>query len=137
MNSTHNHYNGNGAIGTADPAARENSRPVETRTTFQHPDSDTGVKIPTDEPAANESAKKRRHRTLAAVAALIVAAAAGAYYFWFVVPFESTDDAFVEGHVIPMASQVSGRVAQLVVQDNQEVQRGDLILEIDPRDYEA
>jgi membrane fusion protein (multidrug efflux system) len=137
MNSTHNHYNGNGATGTAEPAARETARPVETPKTLQRPDPDTGGKISTDEPAANEPVKKRRQRTLAAVAALIVAAAAGAYYFWFVVPFESTDDAFLEGHVIPMASQVSGRVAQLLVQDNQEVQRGDLILEIDPRDYEA
>ena len=137
MNSTQNHYDSNGATGTADPAVRETSRPVETPAPFQHRNPDTGGKLRTDESAANKPATKRRHRILAAVAALIVAIAAGVYYFRFVVPFESTDDAFVEGHVIPMASQVSGRVAQLLVQDNQEVQRGDLILEIDSRDYEA
>ncbi len=45
--------------------------------------------------------------------ALLVGAASAAYYFRFVVPFESTDNAFIEGYVIPMASQVPGRVARI------------------------
>jgi membrane fusion protein (multidrug efflux system) len=52
-------------------------------------------------------------------------------------PFESTDDAFVEGHVTAIASQVPGRVSQLFVEDNQEIKKGDLLLQMDPRDYEA
>ena len=83
------------------------------------------------------AAKKRLRRTLAAAAALIVAVAAGAYYFRFVVPFESTDDAFIEGYVIPIAPQVPGYVAQLLITDNQAVKKGEVLLEIDPRDYEA
>jgi membrane fusion protein (multidrug efflux system) len=66
-----------------------------------------------------------------------VALAAGVYYFQFVAPYESTDDAFVEGNVIPMASQVPGRVAELLVKDNQAVKAGDVLLKIDPRDYET
>ncbi len=54
-----------------------------------------------------------------------------------VLPYESTDNAFIEGYVIPMASQVSGRVAELLVKDNQAVKQGEVILKIDPRDYEA
>jgi membrane fusion protein (multidrug efflux system) len=59
------------------------------------------------------------------------------YYFICVAPFESTDDAAIEGRVIQIAPQVAGQVAHLLVTDNQMVKEGDLILEIDPRDYEA
>ena len=71
------------------------------------------------------------------VGVMLVGAASAAYYFWFVLPYESTDNAFIEGNVIPMASQVPGRVAELLVKDNQAVKQGDVILKIDPRDYEA
>jgi len=74
-------------------------------------------------------------RTLFAIVA-IAAAASGAYYYArFVAPFETTDNASIEGHVTPIASQVPGRVARLLIQDNQEVKQGDVLLEIDPSDY--
>ncbi len=96
-----------------------------------------GDEKPTGSPPDRGAAKKRRRQILAAAAALILALAAGVYYFQFVAPFESTDDAFVEGHVTAIASQVPGHVAQLLAQDNQEVNKGDLLLQIDPRDYET
>ncbi|MGO8836381.1 MAG: HlyD family secretion protein [Limisphaerales bacterium] len=80
---------------------------------------------------------KTKGRIAMAVSALLVGAACAVYYFWFVLPYESTDNAFIEGNVIPMASQVPGRVAELLVKDNQAVKQGDVILKIDPRDYEA
>ncbi|HYQ92616.1 MAG TPA: HlyD family secretion protein [Candidatus Competibacteraceae bacterium] len=68
----------------------------------------------------------------------MLAAAGGIYYYrHYMAPFESTDDAFIEGHVTPVAPQVAGRVIRLLVKDNQEIKQGDLLLEIDPRDYEA
>lgn len=51
--------------------------------------------------------------------------------------FKSTDDAFVEGHIITIAPRVSGPVIKLNIEDNQEVKKGDLLLEIDPKDYEV
>jgi membrane fusion protein (multidrug efflux system) len=96
-----------------------------------------GDKTPSGSPPTPGAAKKRLPRALAAIAAAAVAAAAGVYYCRFVLPFESTDDAFVEGHVTAVAAQVPGRVARLLVRDNQEVRQGDLLLEIDPRDFEA
>ncbi len=59
------------------------------------------------------------------------------YYFFFVAPYESTDDAFIDGHAIAIAPQVSGRVARLLITDNQDVKKGDLLIVIDPRDYET
>ena len=69
-------------------------------------------------------------------AAMVVGVAAAVWYFRFIAPYESTDNAAIEGHVMPVAPQVAGRVARLAVQDNQEVRKGELLLEIDGRDYE-
>jgi membrane fusion protein (multidrug efflux system) len=54
-----------------------------------------------------------------------------------VLTHESTDDAFIDGHVISIAPKISGRVATVDVTDNQQVKKGDVLVEIDPRDYEA
>jgi membrane fusion protein (multidrug efflux system) len=51
--------------------------------------------------------------------------------------FQSTDDAFVEGRLISVAPRVSGPVVNLLVDDNDEVQAGQLLVEIDPADYEV
>ena len=51
--------------------------------------------------------------------------------------FQSTDDAFVEGRLVTIAPRVSGPVVKLLVDDNDEVKAGDLILEIDPADYQV
>jgi membrane fusion protein, multidrug efflux system len=50
---------------------------------------------------------------------------------------ETTDDAQVDGHITPMASKIYGRVAQVLVDDNQPVKAGQVLVKIDPRDYQA
>ncbi len=50
---------------------------------------------------------------------------------------ESTDDAQVEGHVNPVAARVGGTVVAVLVEDNQQVEKGTLLVRIDPRDYEV
>lgn len=49
--------------------------------------------------------------------------------------YVSTDDAFIEGHVVPVSPRVSSYVAKVLVNDNQEVKAGDLVVELDPNDY--
>ncbi|MEJ0020308.1 MAG: HlyD family secretion protein [Acetobacteraceae bacterium] len=51
--------------------------------------------------------------------------------------FESTDDAFVDGYVTQMAPQVAGRVTALRFSDNQHVVAGQVLVQIDPRDYQV
>lgn len=79
----------------------------------------------------------RRRNFVVGIAALAAAVAVGTYYLKFVAPYESTDDAFIEGHVTPIAPQVSGRVEKLLVDDNQFVNAGDALVQIDPSDYQA
>jgi len=49
----------------------------------------------------------------------------------------STDDAQVDGHVVPIASKVYGTVAQVLIHDNEPVKEGQVLVRIDPRDYQA
>lgn len=49
----------------------------------------------------------------------------------------TTDDAYVEGTIAPVSAKVTGHVVELLVRDNQAVKRGELLLRIDPRDFEA
>ena len=79
----------------------------------------------------------RRRFTLIAVAAVLAGAALGSYYWAVIAPYESTDDAFVEADVTPIAPQVAGRVLRVPVSDNQEVRQGDVLFEIDPSDYQT
>jgi membrane fusion protein (multidrug efflux system) len=121
---------------TASIHAGEGRTTVETPTASLRPHSNGDEKL-AGSPSDQGAAKKRWRQILAAAAALVLALAAGVYYFQFVLPYESTDNAFIEGYVIPLASQVAGRVAELRVTDNQAVKQGEVILKIDPRDYEA
>ncbi len=79
-----------------------------------------------------------RPRTWLAFAVVGVAAlgVGTAYYFW-TAGYESTDDAFIAGHVVPVSSRVAGHVAKVFVNDNQRVKKGDLLVELDPADFET
>ena len=62
---------------------------------------------------------------------------AGVLYWLHARHFESTDDAFIDGHVVEIAPKVAGFVVNLNVDDNQLVHKGDQLLEIDVRDYRS
>ncbi len=74
---------------------------------------------------------------IAAAAVLVVLAVTVIYYIHFIAPYESTDDAFIDGYVTIVSSRVPGQVARLLVTDNQRVKEGEVLVELDPRDYET
>jgi membrane fusion protein (multidrug efflux system) len=86
-------------------------------------------------PAAPKS--RRRLALILGVVLLVFIAGAIVFYIHFVAPYQSTDDAFIEGHVTIISPRVSGPVIRLLIQDNQVLKEGDPLLEIDPRDYET
>src|SRR2546430_15469447 len=61
----------------------------------------------------------------------------GGWAWWHSRSHVSTDDAYVEGAVAVASSKVMGNIAELLVQDNQHVKAGDLLLRVDSRDYRA
>jgi membrane fusion protein (multidrug efflux system) len=69
--------------------------------------------------------------------AAVVGIGVGVAYYLYSLSFEGTDDAFIDGHVVPVSARAAGHVAKVYVADNQWVNQGDLLAELDPRDYEA
>jgi membrane fusion protein (multidrug efflux system) len=60
------------------------------------------------------------------------------FFLWrYLASYESTDDAQIDGHVNAVSARVSGHVIKLNVQDNQYVEKGTVLVEIDPADYEV
>jgi membrane fusion protein (multidrug efflux system) len=87
---------------------------------------------------SNPSPKNNRQfKVVLAVAGAVAVAALTYGYVKFVAPYESTDDAFIEGDATPIAPQVAGQVVQLLVNDNQEVKQGEVLVRIDAREYQA
>jgi membrane fusion protein (multidrug efflux system) len=80
-------------------------------------------------------ANPKVRRLLVAGGTVVLAAIAGLFVYFH--NRETTDDAQVDGHITPMASKVYGRVEQVLVDDNQPVKAGQVLVKVDPRDYQA
>jgi membrane fusion protein (multidrug efflux system) len=98
------------------------------------------VKVPLAEPPKQETPasslsnpKVRRGLVIAAVVLVAVLSSLVLYFH----NRESTDDAQVDGHITPVASKVYGRVAKVLVNDNQPVKAGQVLVQIDAADYQA
>jgi len=83
----------------------------------------------------NRTVNKNTRRAIAA-SLVLIAAIAGIAYYLHSRSFESTDNAFIEGSVIQVSPRVPGQVVKVYVTDNQRVRKGDLLVELDARDYE-
>ncbi len=80
-----------------------------------------------------------RHR-MAAVGIVLVALLAlgyGVYTWYYWRHHVSTDDAYIAAHIAPMSARVPGTVIEVPVDDNQDVKRDDVLVRLDPRDYEV
>ena len=81
-----------------------------------------------------KSSKKNLVIILSAVVTLMVCLAGVGYYF-YASSHTSSDDAFIDGHAIAVSPKVSGHILKVYIDDNQAVKAGELLAEIDSRDY--
>ncbi|HWO00052.1 MAG TPA: HlyD family secretion protein [Blastocatellia bacterium] len=88
--------------------------------------------------STRSSARSKRRMLFAVIGILLLlGAVVGVRYWVHSRLYESTDDAFIEGHATQVSPKVSGYVQKIYIDDNQLVKAGDLLVEIDPRDYDA
>jgi membrane fusion protein (multidrug efflux system) len=66
---------------------------------------------------------------------LVLAAVGVAIYWWYSSFYESTDDAYVEGHPVLVGARTSGNIVRVYVAENRHVEEGGLLAEVDPCDY--
>lgn len=78
----------------------------------------------------------QKKRIVIPVIIMVFLVVSGIYGFFNSLKYQSTDDAFVEGRLVSVAPKVAGQVVKLYFNDNDFVKEGQLLLEIDSRDYE-
>ncbi len=86
-------------------------------------------------PPSRRNPKRRRNIVILAV--IVVVLIAGVLLWRYLSSYESTDDAQADVHLYPVSARVSGYVVKVNVDDNQWVEKGTVLVEIDPKDYEV
>ena len=116
----------------------------------QRTDTDLASNAPAEHAAGSQSGpasqtpaqapdlfRARPHTQKFLIGAILVLLIAGFLAWNYFSTYESTDDAEVDGHMMPVSARISGYVAKVNVNDNQMVQPGTVLAEIDPRDYQV
>jgi len=96
------------------------------------------ISIPPEEPNQEPPkglANPRIQKILLAAGIVVLTVVAALFLYYR--KRESTDDAQVDGHITPIAAKIYGRVQEVLVTDNEQVKSGQILLKIDPRDYQA
>ena len=105
--------------------------------------ADVASEVQNTQPTGAESSRRRsprrgRRTIVRALVFLVIllVLAAGAYWAWkYFSAYESTDDAQIDGHINAISARINGYVAAVLVDDEQYVKAGDVLVRIDPRDY--
>ena len=84
-----------------------------------------------------ESPEKKSRRKFIIIAVVILLVIGGALFYWHSTFSEDTDDAQVDGDLYEVSSRVTGQVINVYVKDDEQVQAGQPIAEIDPKDYQV
>jgi membrane fusion protein, multidrug efflux system len=105
----------------------------------QGPTNDSRIELPDEGgPARDHRNEAGSLRRLWLLALLIVVVGTTAPFGWkYLQSYESTDDAQIDGHIDPLSSRINGTVIGVHVEDDDRVKKGELLVEIDPRDYEV
>jgi membrane fusion protein (multidrug efflux system) len=110
-------------------------------------DDNAPTSIPAPEPSVNPApavegkysptARRKRRRSLIIIVTAVVVIVAGLLLWRYLSSYESTDDAQADVHLYPVSARISGYVIRVNVNDNQWVKQGDVLVEIDPTDYQV
>jgi membrane fusion protein, multidrug efflux system len=103
-----------------------------------HPE--TGASVYSELPPAKKYSpadRRKRRRNLILLVAAVVVVVGGLFLWRYLSSYESTDDAQADVHLYPVSARVSGYVIRVNVNDNQWVNKGDVLVEIDPTDYQV
>jgi membrane fusion protein (multidrug efflux system) len=104
----------------------EKPAPVETHSASPPP------------PSYAENFMRTRPRARIYLVGLILLLLVGGFFAWrYFTSYENTDDAQVDGHLMPLSARISGYIIKVNVDDNQYVQAGTVLAEIDPKDYQV
>jgi len=102
---------------------------------FEH-ESEVAPPEPTGTEDRHKPSMGRRTKLLISIAVVVVALVGG-YFIRNAFRYEDTDDAQVDGHVMPLSARISGQVQEVRVIEGQLVHAGDVLVVIDQQDYKV
>ncbi len=92
---------------------------------------------PLPEKKYSPDARRKQRRNILILIIVAVVIVASLFLWRYLSSYESTDDAQVDVHLYPVSARISGYVVKVNVNDNQWVEKGDVLVEIDPTDYQV
>ena len=108
--------------------------PIQTEEALKRNDK-TAENSHTAPPAPHAGGRSRAVKLLVLLAILIAAGVGGKQLWGYFDSYESTDDAQIEGHLNGISSRISGTVTAVHFENNQKIAAGEVLVELDPRDY--
>ena len=91
--------------------------------------------------ASDRRTPRKRRRSVTGILVfigIVLVLAVGGWYLWkYLNSYESTDDAQIDGHINAISARISGHVSQVLVEDERYVKAGDVVVRIDPSDYQV
>jgi membrane fusion protein (multidrug efflux system) len=130
----------------SEPSELGSEAPEKAKPSDSQPDKSAEQKEPKDksdngkDKDAEGEAKRRKRRPFVwaiGILVLLLLGAGGGYYWYTTKGLESTDDAYTDGRAVVISPRVTGIVVSLDVTDNQFVHKGDPLIHIDPRQFDA
>ena len=97
--------------------------------------SEPKIVTPAGQPAPPPAPSSNRRIIVLGVVLLLVIGAV--FFYWRSTFTEDTDDAQVDGNLYQVSSRITGHVVKVYVEDNQQVKAGDVLVEVDPTDYQV
>jgi membrane fusion protein (multidrug efflux system) len=125
MSTNHHENDGHGTVLDHDQPATVTDHKANTSKADDREGKDAG----------RASAARRKKMLLIPIAAAI--AVVGAYFVWNAFRYEDTDDAQVDGHIMPLSARITGHVEKVNFIEGQIVHAGELLVVIDPSDYQV
>jgi len=114
--------------------------PNENGTQTMEPDEKPTINLADDK--AGSPSKERtdkpstsRRKKVLVISAVVVVAIVAAYFAWNAFRYEDTDDAQIDGHIMPLSARINGQVLKVNFVEGQLVHEGDVLVIIDPEDY--
>ncbi len=103
----------------------------------QQQGSEQGKTPASSSSASDESPAKKTGRKVILFAVVLILILGAGFWYWRSTFTEDTDDAQVDGDIYQISARISGQVTKVYVQDNTKVNKGDLLIEIDPKDQQV
>ena len=116
------------------PEQNQSTNPTKGSRLDPQPAADNTIR---DDVGGSVYPRKRSRKIWFILGSVIVLVAGGALFLHYLSGFESTDDAQVDVHLYPVSARISGYIQKVNVDDNQWVDEGSTLIEIDPKDYQV